>query len=195
LGIDFHIVAVTPEQIEEMNLPTRPTKSSDTRSAGFGDESVELDAIEPDALRQMVDKALQSCFPRGALQRLRRQQEREREQIRERIRERLKDEQKKRTPRFRGALFVQLRRLSAHQLPLLRECKHCRIFDTDALVHVVVPQHPAGGDNHATDVNQRHFPIEVAKVDRSFANINQHVGGLGALSSFSRDSLCHFIPL
>jgi hypothetical protein len=44
LGLKFHVVAVTPRQIEEMNLPTRPTKQSDTRAAGFGDVSVELDA-------------------------------------------------------------------------------------------------------------------------------------------------------
>ena len=45
--INFERLAVTPEQIDEWNLPTRPTKTSDTRSKNFGDISVELDAIEP----------------------------------------------------------------------------------------------------------------------------------------------------
>jgi hypothetical protein len=57
-------LAVTPEQIEEWNLPSRPTKMSDSRSAKFvaehGDQSVELDAIRPDVLRDLVDTAIRS---------------------------------------------------------------------------------------------------------------------------------------
>ncbi len=56
-GLDFHFqrVAVTPEQIEEYNLPTRPTKSTDTRSKSWtGGESVELDAFTPTQLRDLV---------------------------------------------------------------------------------------------------------------------------------------------
>jgi hypothetical protein len=48
--IYFQRIAVTPEQIEELELPTRPTKTSDTRSKGFGHVSVELDAIKPKML-------------------------------------------------------------------------------------------------------------------------------------------------
>lgn len=86
-GLEFKIVAVTPQQIREMNLPTRPTKKSDTRSGGFGDESVELDAIEPDVLRTLVNDTLTGCFPPGAREENARRQEQEREQIRARIRE------------------------------------------------------------------------------------------------------------
>lgn len=88
-GLEFKIVAVTPQQIQEMNLPTRPTKKTDTRSGGFGDESVELDAIGPDVLRALVNDTLAGCFPAGAREELQRQQEQEREQIRARIREML----------------------------------------------------------------------------------------------------------
>jgi hypothetical protein len=57
--IHFERLAVTPEQIREWSLPTRPTKQSDSRSKGFGDISVELDAIEPDTLRyDIVEEAL-----------------------------------------------------------------------------------------------------------------------------------------
>jgi hypothetical protein len=52
--IHFRRVAVRPEQIETLNLPTRPTKSSDSRSRTFVGESVEVDAIDPDTLRTMV---------------------------------------------------------------------------------------------------------------------------------------------
>jgi hypothetical protein len=39
--IFFERIAVTPEQIEHWDLPTRPTKTSDTRAKNFGDISVE----------------------------------------------------------------------------------------------------------------------------------------------------------
>jgi len=58
--ITFERLAVTPEQISEWELPTRPTKASDTRSRGFGDISVELDAIEPDTLRNLVALAIEN---------------------------------------------------------------------------------------------------------------------------------------
>jgi len=50
--IHFERIAVTPQQIEKWKLPTRPTKTSDSRARNFVDEdgeqrpSVELDAIE-----------------------------------------------------------------------------------------------------------------------------------------------------
>ena len=59
-GITFQRIAVTKEQIENWSLPTRPTKASDTRSKGFGDISVELDAIAPDDLRQLVARVIQN---------------------------------------------------------------------------------------------------------------------------------------
>jgi hypothetical protein len=53
--VHFKRLAVLPGQITEWNLPTRPTKTSDSRSRNFGgDVSVELDAIEPDRLRSIV---------------------------------------------------------------------------------------------------------------------------------------------
>jgi hypothetical protein len=52
-------LAVTPEQIVEMDLPTRPTKKSDTRSAGFAGESVEVDAIPSPTLRTLVRDAIE----------------------------------------------------------------------------------------------------------------------------------------
>ena len=51
----FKRVAVNHDQIAEMNLPTRPTKTTDSRSKKFGfDFSCEVDAIRPDVLCQMV---------------------------------------------------------------------------------------------------------------------------------------------
>jgi len=47
----FERLAVTPEQIIEFNLPTRPTKTTDTRARGFIGESVEVDARFLDGAR------------------------------------------------------------------------------------------------------------------------------------------------
>jgi hypothetical protein len=57
--IEFERVAVTPKQIEEWSLPTRPTKRTDTRSRGFVAESVELDAIPPATLRSLVQDRIE----------------------------------------------------------------------------------------------------------------------------------------
>jgi hypothetical protein len=64
--ITFQRTAVTLAQIEEWRLPTRPTKTSDSRSKGFGDISVELDAIEPHRLRALVREAIEVHLPGAA---------------------------------------------------------------------------------------------------------------------------------
>jgi hypothetical protein len=55
-------LAITPAQIAVWKLPTRPVKDSDRRSPKFiaehGDRAVELDAIPPELLRTIVDKAI-----------------------------------------------------------------------------------------------------------------------------------------
>jgi len=61
--IYFERIAVTPEQIEHLELPTRPTKQTDSRAKGFGDISVELDAIDPNALRAMVNETIEHHLP------------------------------------------------------------------------------------------------------------------------------------
>jgi hypothetical protein len=57
--IIFERIAVTPEQIEAWNLPTRPTKTTDSRARGFSDISVELDGVEPHRLRSLVQQAIE----------------------------------------------------------------------------------------------------------------------------------------
>src|SRR5499427_4932799 len=63
-AITFERIAVTPKQISDLNLPTRPTKKTDTRSKSFGELSVELDAIAPDVLRTMVQDTIEQHLPR-----------------------------------------------------------------------------------------------------------------------------------
>jgi hypothetical protein len=57
VDITWKRVAVTPKQIAELSLPTRPTKPG-TRNAGFKGESVEVDAIEPKELQRIVRAAI-----------------------------------------------------------------------------------------------------------------------------------------
>src|SRR5262245_22871747 len=62
--IEFERIAVTETQIAGWDLPTRPTKTSDTRAKSFGSSlSVELDAIEPNQLRALVQGAIEQHLP------------------------------------------------------------------------------------------------------------------------------------
>jgi hypothetical protein len=79
--IHFKRIAVTPEQIRQWKLPSRPTKISDTRSKNFADESVELDAIPPDDLRLIVQLAIEHHLPRHQFEVLKAAEQSEREII------------------------------------------------------------------------------------------------------------------
>jgi hypothetical protein len=79
-------LAVDREQIERWDLPTRPTKASDTRAAKFrrlhGTDSVELDAIPPDELRKLVKDAIDSHMEPWRLRQFRMVEQEERETLR-----------------------------------------------------------------------------------------------------------------
>jgi hypothetical protein len=68
VDLEFNLLAVTPQQIREWNLPTRPTKRTDTRSRGFGPVSVELDAIPAPTLRDLVEDAIRTHVDEHELQ-------------------------------------------------------------------------------------------------------------------------------
>jgi hypothetical protein len=79
-------LAVDREQIVRWNLPTRPTKASDTRAAKFrqvyGTDSVELDAIPPNELRNLVRNAIDSHMEPWRLTQFRMVEREERETLR-----------------------------------------------------------------------------------------------------------------
>lgn len=60
LPIQFEILAVTDDQIDEMDLPTRPDKKS-------GKPVVELDAINANDLRDMVESAITAWLPENKM--------------------------------------------------------------------------------------------------------------------------------
>jgi len=79
-------LAVDRAQIDLWNLPTRPTKASDTRASKFwrvyGTDSVELDAIPPDELRKLVRDAIDSHMEPWRLRQFRIVEREERETLR-----------------------------------------------------------------------------------------------------------------
>jgi len=80
--IHFKRLAVTPEQIRDWNLPSRPTKMSDSRAARFGGQrSVELEAIEPNRLRDLVRRAIQRHMPASRYKQLRDEEAAERARL------------------------------------------------------------------------------------------------------------------
>jgi hypothetical protein len=78
--IHFERPAVTREQVEELNLPTRPTKMTDTRAKKFGSAtSVELDAIPARKLRELVRECIERHVDKQKLELLRIAEKSERE--------------------------------------------------------------------------------------------------------------------
>jgi hypothetical protein len=76
----FERVALTEQQIKKYRLPTRPTKREGNRHAvGFVGRSVELDALTPRVLRQMVQKVIERHIGKHQLTTLRVAEESERE--------------------------------------------------------------------------------------------------------------------
>ena len=79
--IHFERVAVTEEQIRRLNLPTRPTKATDSRGKNFHGESVEVDAIPSSALRVLVQQSIEQHVDSEQLERLRETERHERDAL------------------------------------------------------------------------------------------------------------------
>lgn len=59
VDVEFVRIAVTPEQIRRLDLPTRPVKTSDSRAAKWrGGECVELDTMPPSEIRHLVEESI-----------------------------------------------------------------------------------------------------------------------------------------
>jgi hypothetical protein len=92
LGIDtanmnFTKIAITPEQIEQYNIPPMPVKTSDSRGAKFIEEhgehsAVELDAIDPKILQTLIEAAIVEQFDADIGAETEMQEENGREEIR-----------------------------------------------------------------------------------------------------------------
>lgn len=60
--IDVKVIALNPDQINEMRLPPAPVKKTDTRAKGWTGGVVELDAVEPRELQRIVREAIKQYF-------------------------------------------------------------------------------------------------------------------------------------
>jgi hypothetical protein len=80
--IHFERIAVTREQVERWDLPTRPTKEDDPRAKKFEGTSVELDAIPAHDLRALVTECIERHVDQDELRILRVAEESERHTLR-----------------------------------------------------------------------------------------------------------------
>lgn len=89
--VRFERLAVTPKQIRKWDLPSRMTKTSDPRSKNFEGRSVELDAIPPDKLKELVERCVTRHVSERQLEQIR-QIEREEEKTLHQFAEQLSTE-------------------------------------------------------------------------------------------------------
>lgn len=61
--MEFHRLALNMDQVEKFNPPPNPAKLTDSRCQGYilkyGDKSWELDALDPETLEALVEKAIE----------------------------------------------------------------------------------------------------------------------------------------
>jgi hypothetical protein len=79
--LDFVRLAVNVDQIATYDLPTRPTKRTDSRSAGFVGGSVEVDAMPSPVLRSLVEEAITAHVDSGVYDHLQIVEQEEREML------------------------------------------------------------------------------------------------------------------
>jgi hypothetical protein len=87
--VEVHVqrLAVTREQVDEYELPERPTKQTDSRARAFmrryGTGSVELDALPPATLRSLVRDSIERHMNPERLRTMHLAEEQERELLRQ----------------------------------------------------------------------------------------------------------------
>lgn len=66
LTISFERIAITQDQIQQYQIPPMMAKSSDSRyakfAADFGEDVVELDALDPDVLTNLIHESIEKHF-------------------------------------------------------------------------------------------------------------------------------------
>jgi hypothetical protein len=82
IDIEIRRLAVTPEQTEFYGLPTRPTKTTDSRSRNFVGRSVEVDAVPASELRRILRDFIAQFIDEHALAVLQESERSERQVLR-----------------------------------------------------------------------------------------------------------------
>ena len=72
VSFEYERIALNPDQVEEMSLIPAPVKLTDARAGGFiaqhGEEVYELDAIEPNALNDLIRSAVNERYDESIAQ-------------------------------------------------------------------------------------------------------------------------------
>ncbi len=80
VDLSFRRIAVTPEQIEAMDLPTKPRKKGERRVSHI-EMTVEAEAIPARIMRELLRDSIESFLPTGAVEAAKAAEESEREMI------------------------------------------------------------------------------------------------------------------
>lgn len=81
IGLAFRRIAITPEQIEAFDLPTKPRKAGERRAQHIL-ATVEAEAMPAGIMRDLLRAEIEAFLPTGALEAARAAEESERAQIR-----------------------------------------------------------------------------------------------------------------
>jgi hypothetical protein len=79
----FTRLAVTPEQIQQYDLPTAPPKSSDNRA--FSGQTCQAEALAPDVLARILNDAITSRIDLDVLERVKRREKRMQRELQKRL--------------------------------------------------------------------------------------------------------------
>jgi hypothetical protein len=77
-SLEFHRIAINPDQIRELRLPTKPRKEGDKRSLHVK-ETVEAEAMPAGMLRQLLREEIEYFIPANMIQATRVAEQSERE--------------------------------------------------------------------------------------------------------------------
>ena len=88
IDVDVERIALTRDQIEDYRLPPQPAKRSDARFDDFvaknGNMAVELDALEPPVLKQLIDDAINEYYNQNTFDRfVKPKEDEERKEVKE----------------------------------------------------------------------------------------------------------------
>jgi hypothetical protein len=81
--VEFYRLAVTPEQVRRLRLPTAPPKKSDKRA--YRGPTCQAEAIAPDELAHIVRDAIESRTDERILDRVLKREKRERAELVKRL--------------------------------------------------------------------------------------------------------------
>lgn len=88
VNVEVKVIALNEEQVRSWNLPPAPAKTGDSRTANWGGlGQVELDAVSPERLRELIHNSITEIFDQDLYAELMEQEEEEREDYRRELKE------------------------------------------------------------------------------------------------------------